>query len=245
MWVFGIKGKRPHIIVAAVIVVLMIGMAAGGQLKSRFLAISGKNISNDVDLSAHDSYEERRFLMVQSVQAIAHYPWGLGLGNFAVYSGFWRDVHVSYLQIAAEGGIASLVLYLLYFGRGFKNLRRLRRSSTGDPEVALFAGALYATLIGFLVGAFFAPEAYHYFPYFAVSYTSVLLLMMQEREKSEGQSSSALSMSQAPRLQRQGAFRRRWVEIPADSSNQREPAAGKNVVKRELPQPTVPRGRKG
>jgi hypothetical protein len=49
----------------------------------------------------------------------------------------------------------------------------------------LFSGALYATLIGFIVGACFAPEAYQYFPYFAVAYTSVLLAIAKEREPSE------------------------------------------------------------
>jgi O-antigen ligase len=199
LWIFGIKGRRLHIVVAAIVVVIVVGVAAGGQLRSRFLAISGKNISNEVDLSAHDSYEERRFLMVQSMQAVAHYPWGLGLGDFAVYSGLWRDVHVSYLQIAVEGGIASLVLYLLYFARGFRNLKKLRRKPTYDPDVELFSGALYTILLGFMVGAFFAPEAYQYFPYFAVSYTSVLLMMEQEMEQANSESPHASAWSQSPR----------------------------------------------
>lgn len=185
LWLFGIKGRRIHMVVAATVVALAVGIAAGGRLKNRFLAISSRNVENEVDLSAHESYEQRRFLMGQSLQAIAHYPFGLGLGDFTVYSGVWRDVHVSYLQIAAEGGIASLVLYLLFFGRGFSNLKRLRRMRIRDPEVNLFSGALYAILIGFVVGACFAPEAYQYFPYFAVSYTSVLLAMAKEGEQSE------------------------------------------------------------
>jgi O-antigen ligase len=109
----------------------------------------------------------------------------MGVGNFTVYSGMWREVHVSYLQIAVEGGIASLVLYLLFFARGFSNLRKLRRMPIRDPETNLLSGALYATLVGFVVGAFFAPEAYQYFPYFAVAYTSVLLAIAKERELSE------------------------------------------------------------
>jgi hypothetical protein len=45
----------------------------------------------------------------------------------------------------------------------------------------LFAGALHSSLVGFLVGALFAPEAYQYFPYFAVAYTAVLVAIEQER----------------------------------------------------------------
>jgi O-antigen ligase len=160
LWFFGVKGKRIHLIAAAVVLVLVVGAAAGGRLKDRFFAISRNNVDTSLEVSAHDSYEQRRMLMVDSLKGVARYPLGIGLGNFIVYSGMWREVHVSYLQIAVEGGIGSLVLYLLFFARGFANLKRLRRMPSYDPQIDLFAGALYATLIGFVVGAFFAPEAY-------------------------------------------------------------------------------------
>jgi len=184
LWIFGVKGKRIHLIVIAALVALVVGVAAGGRLKDRFLAISGTDLENKVDLSAYGSYEQRRFLMVKSVEGIVHDPLGLGMGNFTVYSGTWREVHVAYLQIAVEGGIAALVLYLLFFARGFANLRELRRMPGYDPEMTLFSGALYGSLVGFIVGAFFAPEAYQYFPYFGVAFTSVLLAIAKEREPS-------------------------------------------------------------
>jgi hypothetical protein len=186
LWVFGVKGKRIHLIAAAAVVALVVGLTAGGRLKDRFFAISGNDLETGVEVSAHGSYEQRRLLMVESVKGIAHYPLGIGLGNFANYSGTWREVHVAYLQIAVEGGVGAFVLYLLFFARGFGNLRRLRRIPSYDPEIDLFSGALYASLIGFIVGAFFAPEAYQYFPYFAVAYTSVLLAIAKEREPSGG-----------------------------------------------------------
>jgi O-antigen ligase len=185
LWFFGVKGKRIHLIAAAAVVALVVGLAAGGRLKDRFFAISGNNLENDIDVSAYGSYEQRRLLIVESLEGMAHYPLGIGTGNFEVYSGVWREVHVSYLQIGVEGGICGLVLYLLFFGRGFANLKRLRRMPGYDPEIDLFSGALYATLVGFVVGAFFAPEAYQYFPYFAVAYTSVLLAMAKERKSPE------------------------------------------------------------
>lgn len=197
LWIFGIKGKRIHLVVAAAVVALVVGVAAGGRLKDRFLDISGNDLQTGVDVSAYDSYEQREFLMVKSLSGIVHYPiLGVGLGNFIVYSGTWREVHVSYLQIAVEGGIVSLVLYLLFFARGFGNLSRLRRISGSDPETELYSGALYATLIGFVVGALFAPEAYQYFPYFAVAYTSVLLAIAKDREHSED---APPSLSDQPR----------------------------------------------
>src|ERR1019366_900813 len=153
--------------------------------KDRFFAISGNDLDTEIEVSAHGSYEQRWWLMVESVRAIEHYPLGIGLGNFVSYSGNWHEVHVAYLEIAVEGGIGAFVLYVLFLGRGFGNLKRLRRMPSYDPEIDLFSGALYATLIGFVVGAFFAPEAYQYFAYFAVAYTAVLLAIAKEREQSE------------------------------------------------------------
>jgi hypothetical protein len=184
LWLFGIKGKRIHLIAAAAVVALVLGFAAGGRVKDRFFAISGTDLNTSMDVSAHGSYEQRRMLMIESVKAVGRYPLGLGLGNFVSYNGTWREVHVSYLQIAAEGGIAALVLYVLFFASGFGNLKRLRQIASADPEIELFSGAMYATLIGFVVGALFAPEAYQYFPYFAEAYTAVLLVIVKERQQS-------------------------------------------------------------
>ena len=163
----------------------MIGFAAGGRLKDRFFAISGNDLDTGLEVSAHGSYQQRNLLMIESIKAVVHYPLGIGMDNFGNYSGTWREVHVSYLQIAAEGGVGAFVFYILFFGSGVGNLRRLRRTPNKDAEVELFSGALYASLIGFVVGAFFAPAAYEYFPYFAVAYTSVLLAIAKEREQSE------------------------------------------------------------
>jgi hypothetical protein len=91
----------------------------------------------------------------------------------------WKDVHASYLEIAADGGIPVLILYLMFFARGFANLGRLKQFEL-DPQAILFRGALQASLVGFVVGACFAPEAYQFFPYFTVCYTSVLLAMSKE-----------------------------------------------------------------
>ena len=186
LWHFGVKGRRPQLIAAVLLVGLIVGVTAGGRLKDRFIAISGDELNDAVDVSAHGSYEQRTLLMEKSLEGVAHYPLGIGLGNFGNYSGTWREVHVAYLQIAVEGGIAACIFYLLFFSRGFANLRQLRRMGGMDEETELFAGALHSSLIGFLVGALFAPEAYQFFPYFAVAYTSVLLAIAQEKAQAEG-----------------------------------------------------------
>jgi O-antigen ligase len=184
LWHFGVKGKRPYLIVGAIVLSVGSLLIAGKELAVRFNGLFESGTSAEQD-TAHESYEERRVLMTKAVETIAHYPiLGVGAGDFVVYTGLWRDVHVSYLQIAADGGIPVLILYLMFFARGFINLRVLSKTRNLDDETVLFMGALKSSLVGFVVGACFAPEAYQLFPYFTVCYTSVLLAMTQERERS-------------------------------------------------------------
>jgi len=176
LWHFGVKGKRLYLIAAVGLVGIVLLLTAGQQLKDRFLAMSGENLNSDIENSAYSSYESRQFLMRRAVEGILHYPvLGIGVRNFQTYSTIWHDVHMTYLQVAVEGGIAVLLLYLMFFWRGFSNLRQLSRHRVLDTETKLFVGALHSSLIGFMVGACFAPEAYQFFPYFTVAYSSALL----------------------------------------------------------------------
>jgi O-antigen ligase len=182
LWLFGVKGRRLYLIVGACLLLVGLFLTSGKELAVRFDGIFSTGTTVEQD-SAHESYEERKALMTKAMDAIVHYPiLGLGAGDFVVYSGMWRDVHVSYLQIAADGGIPVLILYLLFFGCGFANLRALGKTENLDGETILFVGALKSSLVGFVVGACFAPEAYQFFPYFGVCYTSVLLAMVKEKE---------------------------------------------------------------
>lgn len=181
LWHFGIRGKRYYLVgVTAFLGVVLIG-TVGGKLYDRFAALSG---DAGVEQSAYGSYEDRKYLMLRALDGIEHYPiFGLGVHNFVSYSGIWHDVHMTYLQICVEGGIPVLILYLLFFGRGFKNLKVLLRTKNLDPDIELFVGALHSSLVGFVVGALFAPEAYQFFPYFAVAFTATLLQTVKEREQ--------------------------------------------------------------
>jgi O-antigen ligase len=123
--------------------------------------------------------------MISAVKAMVKYPiYGLGVNNFVSYAGYWREVHNSYLEMGAEGGVPALVLYLLFFYSGFANLRQLRKRRDLDPQVRLFVGALHSSLVGFAVGALFEPEAYQLFSYIAVAQTSVIWAIVREQDAS-------------------------------------------------------------
>ncbi len=177
LWHFGVRGKRFLLIVATLVASAILMATFGNNLVERFEALSG---SSGNFQGAYGSYVARTELMEIALNAIEHYPlFGIGPHDFMSYSGLWQPVHMSYLQIAAEGGIPVLILYLLFFYRGFSNLKEIRKTKNLDPEVIVFVGALHASLIGFVVGATFAPEAYQFFPYFAVVYTSTLLALVR------------------------------------------------------------------
>jgi len=180
LWHFGIQGKRPLLVLATLVAAVALFVFAGGVVAQRFAAMSGKTKDN-FQLSAYESYEQRSLLIDLSLSALKDHPlFGLGTGDFEVYSGMWKEVHLAYLEVAVEGGIPALFLYLGIFWCGYKNLRRLNRM-TLDPETQLFTWALHGTLISFLIGALFAPDAYQYFPFFTVMYIAALRATVEEQ----------------------------------------------------------------
>ena len=181
LYFFAVKGKRPYLLLGTLFAAVLIAATVGGKLYDRFEALSGDTTT---EKSAYGSFQDRVYLMEKAVEAIETYPvFGIGAHNFTNYSGIWRDVHMTYLQICAEGGIPVLILYLLFFWQAFKNLKILRKRNDLGPDMTLFVGALTSSLVGFIVGAVFAPEAYQYFPYFSVAFIATMMQTLKERDQ--------------------------------------------------------------
>lgn len=191
LYFFAIKGKRPTLLVGTVFTAVLIAGTVGGKLYDRFTALEG---GSTTEQSAYGSYQDRVYLMKRAVDAIVHYPiFGIGARNFPTYSGIWRDVHMTYLQAASEGGLPVLFLYLWFFRRGFQNLKILRKRKDLDTNTTLFVGALTSSLVGFIVGALFAPETFQYFPYFAVGFTAALVRTLKEMDDERALSGGELA----------------------------------------------------
>lgn len=111
---------------------------------------------------------------------IQDYPLlGVGIQNFRAHFYdyifvpiSWAPVaHNSYLQIWAEAGTISLLVYLLLIGVTFWSLRRLRRlgeATPGGKWILDYARMFEASLLGFVVGASFLNRGhfdlvYHFF----------------------------------------------------------------------------------
>lgn len=213
LWHFGVRGRRFYLILITGVLGTLLLATAGKRLVQRFEAISDETQGD----SAYGSYEARKELMVLALKGIEHYPiLGIGANNFISYAGMWHEVHMTYLQIAVEGGIPSLILYLVFFAYGFRNLRWLAKRRKRLPiDYDLFASAMHASLIGFVVGAIFGPEAYHFFPYFAVAYTAAMVANVKQMEsEAAGQPVTDEPRSRLTRAHGGNGKTQRWVEVP-------------------------------
>jgi len=173
LWEFAIRGRRRYLLVVAVVAGIAFWVFAGNGVRSRFDATAQ---TTDADqASAYLSSQQRRDLFVQSLKVTARHPlFGVGPGNFQVVSGSWHVTHNSYTQMSSEGGVLALVLYIMILWRGFANLAATERLSSSVADRRMLAGALRASLVAFVLGSFFASEAYQFFPYFFVAYTTAL-----------------------------------------------------------------------
>lgn len=200
LWHFGIKGRRYYLIAITGLVALILLGVAGGPLRTRFATIFTDEADSKQERAALASYEDRKYLMERAIDGIEHYPiLGMGTRNFEVYSLNWHEVHMTYLEIAVEGGIVGLFFYLAFFARGFHNLRVLLKRKDLSVEIKLITGALHSSLVGFVVGALFSPEAYEFFPYFSVAYTSALYAIVKRNDLLAAPPSPARIARQSPR----------------------------------------------
>lgn len=138
------------------------------------------------------SSEERRELLERAASVAAnHLIVGVGIGNFPIYSLHERRAHNSYLEIAAELGVAGLIAYLIMIFAPLRSLRRIERdvirARADDPDderatVTYYLGAaVQASLIAYIVCSCFGSIQYLWFLYYPLAY-AVCLRQMHKAE---------------------------------------------------------------
>jgi O-antigen ligase len=75
----------------------------------------------------------------------------------------WSAPHNSFIQIGAELGVGGLILFVALLAGAFRMLARLRRMAV--PEIAVVAQIFTASLVAFVVTAFFLSQAYSAYLY--------------------------------------------------------------------------------
>ncbi|MGH9970118.1 MAG: O-antigen ligase family protein [Pyrinomonadaceae bacterium] len=119
--------------------------------------------------------------------AVRHPVFGIGMGNYVLFSNRAKATHNAYTQVAAELGLAAAVLYLLFLIAPLKKLRDIElenRDIRKKPKLYYLAIAIQASLIGYMVASFFASVAYLWYAYYLVGYGVCLRRIYgQVREK--------------------------------------------------------------
>jgi hypothetical protein len=170
LWEFGIKGRRVYLVLLATVVAVgVLAVARPGRLMKRVASTFA-----DADSSTYESTQIRKMILKESLAAALEHPlFGVGPGNFTVISGVWRVAHNSFTEMAAEGGLPALILFLMILYRGLANVASLKRGPTDkESDMKLLATALQASLVTFVIGGLFSSWEYQYMPYLLVAYST-------------------------------------------------------------------------
>jgi O-antigen ligase len=86
----------------------------------------------------------------------------------------WTLVHDVYLEYAVDLGLPGLILFLLLLRAIVRGLRKALRRAAGEPALAdlhFLLEGLGVSLLGFVVSAFFYPDAYQFYFYYIAGLT--------------------------------------------------------------------------
>lgn len=152
--------------------VIMFLALAPGAFSSRL----GTIFNSSADLTGSSS--QRTEVLKRSVWVALRYPLtGVGIGNFKHKSPRNLETHNAYTQVAAEMGLAAMVVYILFLVHPLKRLRLIENESYSKEEQSRFyylAIGLQGSLVGFMVASFFGAVAYHWYVYYLVGYAVCL-----------------------------------------------------------------------
>ena len=114
---------------------------------------------------------DRRASWTAGMRMIQRHPlMGIGLGEFKPQMlgyadpgvGFSSIAHNTYIEVAAETGLPTFIVFLAMLFFAYRTLSRVRRraSDSGPPLVYLAATGIQAGFVGFLAGAIFLSAEY-------------------------------------------------------------------------------------
>ena len=177
-WKLGRRNR--FMVVAVMLVVLVLFLAlAPGNFPARILSIFVPS------LDPVGSSGARQQLLIRSVLvALRHPVLGIGMGNFPIVSIHDQVSHNAYTQVAAEMGMAALVLYVMFIVSPLRRLRQIEARTFEERRASQFyylSVGLQASLVGYMVSSFFASVAYLWYVYYLVGY-AVCLRRMYEAE---------------------------------------------------------------
>jgi len=178
-WKIG-RSHRLGIITLVIVLALGILLLAPGNYGLRILSIFIPSLD---PVGSSDARQEE---LIRSLYiALRHPLLGIGMGNYASEMSFRGLVtHNSYTQVAAEMGMAALVLYIMFIVTPLRRLGQVVRETFEDRRQSRYyylSIGLQASLIGYMVTSFFAAVAYLWYVFYLVAY-AVCLRRLYESE---------------------------------------------------------------
>jgi O-antigen ligase len=117
-------------------------------------------------------------LLVRSIViALANPVFGVGIGNFHTVSIRELASHNAYTQVAAEMGLAAMIIYIMFLVVPLRRLRVIERvtfDTRKGSRIYYLSVALQASLVAFMVSSFFSSAAYQFYIYYLVGYAVAL-----------------------------------------------------------------------
>jgi O-antigen ligase len=210
VWEYGVKGKRPRLVLATVLaLVLGLGLAfSSAHYRARVESI----VMGDIEGSGDKGSRAARLGLLKKsvVVALTHPIFGVGPGCFPLVDAQWVVAHNAYTELAAEAGLPALALFLMAMFAAFQNLAVVRKSQRykEDAELRLLTQALWAGLVAYLAGSFFASTEYNMYPYFIIGYTSAFVKIVSvpfvpadnDKDQDPGLKSSAYPRAHKPQM---------------------------------------------
>jgi O-antigen ligase len=161
----------------------------------------------DHSRDAVGSASARTGLLFRSIKvAIANPVFGVGMGNFHIVSIGELVSHNAYTEVAAEMGMAAMVIYIMFILAPFRGLRAIESETFEDRRASHFyylAVGLQASLVAYMVSSFFASVAYQWYVYYLVGY-SVCVRRLYQAEKSRAEKALALDRTNRADALREG-----------------------------------------
>jgi len=173
------RQKRLAIVVCSLIVITGFFALAPGEYGTRVLSIFVPS------LDRMGSSDSRRAVLYRSIwTAIRHPLLGIGMGNFHNVSFREQVSHNAYTQVAAEMGMAALVVYTMFIVTPLRRLGQIAGESfatRSNSRYYYLSVGLQASLLAYMVTSFFASVAYIWYVYYLVAY-AVCLRRLYEAE---------------------------------------------------------------
>jgi O-antigen ligase len=189
------RRRRTAVIISLVIGTLAFIAAVPGSYWIRLLSIFDPSLDPVGSSTARGNVLAHSFLV-----ALRHPLMGVGIGNYPLVSARNLVSHNSYTQVAAEMGMAALLLYSMFITAPLNRLRKIERETLtvkSDSRFYYIAVGLQASLVGYIFSSFFVSVAYYWFIYYLVGYAVCFRRIYEarttEKPREDGENAQSLN----------------------------------------------------